>query len=70
MDWRDIEAQWPSCGDRAQERWGKLTDDDLHTIAGRRMKLIGRVQRRYRLSFRLARDQVEGWQAALTASAS
>ena len=32
---------------RVKEQWGKLTDDDLDMIAGRREQLEGKIQERY-----------------------
>ncbi len=32
---------------KVKEQWGKLTDDDLETIAGRREHLEGKIQERY-----------------------
>jgi uncharacterized protein YjbJ (UPF0337 family) len=29
------------------EKWGKLTDDDLDVIAGKRDQLIGKLQKEY-----------------------
>ena len=30
-----------------KEQWGKLTDDNLDTIAGKRDQLVGKVQETY-----------------------
>jgi len=30
-----------------KEKWGKLTDDDLDVIDGRRQQLVGKMQERY-----------------------
>ena len=32
---------------RRQEKWGKLTDDDLTAINGKRDQLVGKIQQRY-----------------------
>jgi uncharacterized protein YjbJ (UPF0337 family) len=32
---------------KAKEQWGKLTDDDLNTINGKRDQLEGKIQERY-----------------------
>jgi CsbD-like len=32
---------------KVQQQWGKLTDDDLTTIEGRRVELVGTIQERY-----------------------
>ena len=44
-DW--LEGNWKQARGKIQERWGKLTDDDLDVIAGRRDQLIGRIQELY-----------------------
>ena len=44
-DW--LEGNWKQARGKIQERWGKLTDDELDVIAGRRDQLIGRIQELY-----------------------
>ena len=40
-----------------KEQWGKLTDDDLDEISGRRGQLEGKIQARYGLAkVRIRRD--------------
>jgi hypothetical protein len=68
MDWLEIESAWTEYGSVAGDRWRRLTPSDLKSIAGRRMRLIGRIQRRYRRSFGAARNQVERWTKALAPS--
>ena len=47
MNWDRIEGDWKMLSGKVQERWGKLTDDDLDVIAGRRDQLLGRIQQRH-----------------------
>ena len=42
-----LEGQWTQLKGRVRERWGKLTDDDLDRIAGKRDQLIGTIQQKY-----------------------
>ena len=42
-----IEGNWKELKGTVKERWGKLTDDDLDKIAGKRDKLIGSLQKAY-----------------------
>jgi uncharacterized protein YjbJ (UPF0337 family) len=49
------EGKWKEMRGKVRERWGKLTDDDLDVIAGKRDQLIGMIQQRYGL----ARDEIE-----------
>ena len=52
-DW--LEGNWKQARGKVRERWGKLTDDELDVIAGRRDQLVGRIQELYGNT----RDQVE-----------
>ncbi len=47
MNWDKIEANWKVLSGKARERWGKLTDDDIDKIAGKREQLEGRLQALY-----------------------
>jgi uncharacterized protein YjbJ (UPF0337 family) len=58
MNWNQIAGDWLRFRGRIQENWGKLTDDDLEVVAGRREELIGRLQIRYGLSREEAEKQV------------
>lgn len=42
-----IEGNWKEIKGIVKERWGKLTDQDLDTIAGKRDQLVGRLQKAY-----------------------
>lgn len=50
-----IEGQWRQLKGRVRERWGKLTDDDLDRIGGKRDQLVGTLQNMYGI----AREEVE-----------
>lgn len=47
MNWDRIEGNWKQFKGQIQQKWGKLTDDDLDVIEGKREELVGRVQERY-----------------------
>ena len=47
MNWDRIEGRWQETKGKIREQWGKLTDDDLDIIAGKRDQLVGILQRRY-----------------------
>lgn len=55
MNWDTIEGNWKKFTGSVKERWGKLTDDDLDVVAGKRDQLVGRLQERYGY----ARDKAE-----------
>ena len=52
-DW--MEGNWNVLKGKVKEKWGKLTDDDIDVIRGKRDQLIGAIQKRYGY----ARDQAE-----------
>ena len=45
-----------------QESWGKLTDDDLDEIQGKRDRLIGKIQEQYGYAEDEAEKQVAEWE--------
>jgi uncharacterized protein YjbJ (UPF0337 family) len=42
-----MEGKWKQMRGQMKEWWGKLTDDDFDTIAGKKDQLIGKLQERY-----------------------
>ena len=44
-----------------QRKWGKLTDDDLTAINGRRDQLEGKIQERYGVAKDQAKKQIDDW---------
>lgn len=42
-----LEGKWKQLRGKAKEEWGKLTDDDLAAIDGKRDQLAGKLQERY-----------------------
>jgi uncharacterized protein YjbJ (UPF0337 family) len=42
-----LEGKWKEIKGGIKEKWGKLTDDDLTEIGGKKDKLLGRLQQVY-----------------------
>jgi uncharacterized protein YjbJ (UPF0337 family) len=40
-------GKWKQVRGKVKEQWGKLTDDDLDRIDGKREQLVGRIQEAY-----------------------
>jgi uncharacterized protein YjbJ (UPF0337 family) len=59
MNWDQVEGKWKQASGKAKEKWGKLTDDDLQRISGKRDQLIGRIQERYGIAKEDAERQVD-----------
>ena len=47
MNWDRVKGNWKQFQGKVKEKWGKLTDDDLTAIAGKRDQLAGIFQQRY-----------------------
>jgi uncharacterized protein YjbJ (UPF0337 family) len=61
MNWDRIEGSWKQFTGAAKEQWGKLTDDDLTQINGKRDQLVGRIQERYGIAKDVAERQIDDW---------
>ena len=61
MNWDRIEGNWKQLRGAAREQWGKLTDDDLDKIAGKRDQFVGRIQERYGIAKEEAERQIDRW---------
>jgi uncharacterized protein YjbJ (UPF0337 family) len=61
MNWDRVEGNWKQLKGKAREKWGKLTDSDFETIAGKKDQLIGRIQERYGISKDEALKQADEW---------
>ncbi len=55
MNWDRVKGNWKQVKGKIQTKWGKLTNDDLDVINGKREELAGRLQATYGL----AKDEVE-----------
>lgn len=64
MNWDRVEGNWKQLKGKVVEQWGKLTDDDLDVIAGKREQLAGRIQERYGVSRDEAEKQVDQWKSS------
>jgi uncharacterized protein YjbJ (UPF0337 family) len=42
-----LSGQWKQLSGKIRAKWGKLTDDDMHLIGGKKDILIGKLQERY-----------------------
>ena len=59
-----ISGNWKQFKGKVKEAWGKLTDDDLDVIAGKRDQMIGKMQERYGVARDVAEKQVKDFEDA------
>jgi len=62
MNWNQAEGNWKQFTGKVKEAWGKLTDDEIDQIAGKRDILIGKVQEKYGIAQEEAEKQVKDWE--------
>ena len=65
MNWDRVEGNWKQLKGKAREKWGKLSNDDIEVIGGRRDQLVGRIQERYGIARDVAQKQADEWAEAL-----
>lgn len=54
-----IKGHWKELKGKAQQKWGKLTDDDVDEVEGRRTELVGKIQTKYGKSKEEAQKEVD-----------
>jgi uncharacterized protein YjbJ (UPF0337 family) len=64
MNWENIEGNWKQFKGTVKQQWGKITDDQLDSISGKRHLLAGQIQQTYAVSTENAEKQVATWQQA------
>ena len=57
-----IQGNWKQLKGKIKEQWGRLTDDDLDVIAGKRDQLLGRIQERHGIAKHEADEQVRAFE--------
>lgn len=68
MNWDQVEGKWKQYKGQVKEKWGRLTDDDLDVINGKRQQLIGRIQQHYGIAREEAEKQTDEFVAGLRAA--
>ncbi|HZK69899.1 MAG TPA: CsbD family protein [Clostridia bacterium] len=59
------EGKWEQVKGQAQEKWGKLTNDDFDVIKGNAKILAGKIQERYGMTKEDAEKEVEDFNSKL-----
>ena len=61
MNWEIVEGKWEQLKGSIKSHWGKLTDDDILALNGKRHRLAGKVQERYGVLKDEAEEQIDAW---------
>lgn len=62
MNWDIVEGNWKQFKGKVKTRWGKLTDDHLNVIAGKRAHLAGKIQEAYGVTQDEAERQIRSFE--------
>lgn len=65
MNWDQIEGNWLQMTGKVKEKWGKLTDNELTVVAGKRDQLAGALQERYGYAKEQAEKELDEFAKAL-----
>ncbi|MGA3079024.1 MAG: CsbD family protein [Bryobacteraceae bacterium] len=68
MDWNEVEGKWNQMKGSVREKFGKLTDDDMQVIAGKKDQFLGKLQQRYGVSRQQAMKDLDAWLQGLHAT--
>ena len=64
MNSDQVEGKFKQLKGSLKQRWGKLTDDDLTTLSGKRDELVGKLQERYGYTKEQALKEADDWASA------
>ncbi len=59
MNWDIVKANWQQFRGEVKAQWGKLTNDHLDVISGKRITLSGKIQEAYGVSKDEAERQIK-----------
>ena len=60
---KDIfQGDWNVLKGKIKEKWGKLTDDDLTAVKGKKIQLLGVIQKKYGLAKDKAEEEFNAWE--------
>jgi len=65
MNWDRIEGNWKQVKGKVKQRWGRITDDQLNIIAGKRDHLMGVLQESYGIAKDEAEQQIKEWEKTI-----
>lgn len=65
MNTQISEGNWMQFKGKVREQWGKLTNDDMDVIAGKRDQLIGKLKERYGKTAEALNEEIAAFESTL-----
>jgi len=62
MNWNIVKANWQQFRGEVKAQWGKLTNDHLDVIEGKRIELSGKIQETYGITKDEAERQIKDFE--------
>ena len=59
MNMDQLKGDWKQLQGKVKAKWGKLTDDDMTVIEGKRDELAGKIQERYGMAKEAAQSELD-----------
>lgn len=70
MNKETLAGDWNVLKGKIKERWGRITDDDLTQINGRKEQLLGKIQQKYGLAKERAQQEFAAWEKQCSCGSS
>lgn len=67
MDWKEAEKRWMQIRDKVQDRWDKLTSEELDQIGGSYDRLVNKLQEKYGLTKQQAEAELNEFEHTVRA---
>jgi len=65
MNWNEVEGKWNQMKGAVRTKFGKLTDNDVQIIAGKKDEFLGKLQERYGITREQAEKDLNTWLQSL-----
>lgn len=65
MDWKQLEKNWKKMGERIQQKFSELSDEELDRIGGDRQKMQEYLQKHYDLKKEEAEKRLDTFMKGL-----
>lgn len=64
MNKEQAQGSWDQLAGKIRQKWGKLTDDDIALLKGRRQEFFGKLEKQYGVAKEEAERQVKEFEKA------